>query len=401
MEAREAKALHIAAVNKLEPKNGRWLVPSQSGNGAYTVAVGRDEAWHCDCPDFEERQMPCKHVIAVTVTCQREYGNGSKITYSETVKITYRQDWPAYNKAQTNEKRMVMAMLAELCRGIATDQTPNSGRPRLPLGDMVFAGIAKVFSGMSARRFATDLSAAHDDGLIGSVPSYNSVLRYMQSPEMTPILSGLVELSALPLQAIEKDFAVDSSGFGTSTMRTWFSQKHGREVTGRTWRKAHVIAGVRTHVVTACVVTAPTVNDAPLLPELVNTTAKNFDVQAVMADKGYLSRNNAAEIEAVGADPFIAFKSNTVEPKPASAWARMWHMFAYRADEYLDRYHERSNVETVFHMLKSKFGDTLLAKSDDGQTNEVLAKIVCHNLCCLVQAFYELGIESEFGSLPV
>jgi hypothetical protein len=29
--------------------------------------------------------------------------------------------------------------------------------------------------------------------------------------------------------------------------------------------------------------------------------------------------------------------------------------------------------------------------------NEVLAKILCHNLCCLISAWYELGIEPVFG----
>jgi hypothetical protein len=28
--------------------------------------------------------------------------------------------------------------------------------------------------------------------------------------------------------------------------------------------------------------------------------------------------------------------------------------------------------------------------------NEVLCKILCHNLCCLIQASYELGISATF-----
>jgi hypothetical protein len=28
--------------------------------------------------------------------------------------------------------------------------------------------------------------------------------------------------------------------------------------------------------------------------------------------------------------------------------------------------------------------------------NEVLCKIICHNICCLIQETHELGIESEF-----
>jgi hypothetical protein len=47
-------------------------------------------------------------------------------------------------------------------------------------------------------------------------------------------------------------------------------------------------------------------------------------------------------------------------------------------------------------MVKAKFGDTLFAKTEQAQDNEVLAKFVAHNLCVLIQAFYELGIEADF-----
>jgi hypothetical protein len=47
-------------------------------------------------------------------------------------------------------------------------------------------------------------------------------------------------------------------------------------------------------------------------------------------------------------------------------------------------------------MMKARFGDTLYSKSHEAQVNEVLAKVVAHNLCVLVQAHYELGIEADF-----
>jgi hypothetical protein len=58
--------------------------------------------------------------------------------------------------------------------------------------------------------------------------------------------------------------------------------------------------------------------------------------------------------------------------------------------------HKRSNVETVFSMIKGKFGDAFRSKSDIGQLNEVLCKVLCHNLCVIIQAIHELGIEPKF-----
>jgi transposase len=144
-------------------------------------------------------------------------------------------------------------------------------------------------------------------------------------------------------------------------------------------------------------VSGPDNNDSPYLPELARTTAKGFQLRDVSADKGYLSKAKADAVEQLGASPFIAWKSNNVEPPAGSAWARMWHMFNYHRDEYMTRYHARSDVETTFSMVKRKFGDTLRGKTETAQDNEVLCKVLAHNLCCLVHAFHELGIDADLG----
>ncbi len=42
-------------------------------------------------------------------------------------------------------------------------------------------------------------------------------------------------------------------------------------------------------------------------------------------------------------------------------------------------------------MMKGKFGDSLHSKSNVGQLNEALCKVLCCNLCVLVQTMQELG----------
>jgi hypothetical protein len=58
-------------------------------------------------------------------------------------------------------------------------------------------------------------------------------------------------------------------------------------------------------------------------------------------------------------------------------------------------YHQRSNVETVFSMIKAKFGGEVRSKMEIAALNEVLCKIVCHNICCLISAAFELGLDLE------
>lgn len=47
-------------------------------------------------------------------------------------------------------------------------------------------------------------------------------------------------------------------------------------------------------------------------------------------------------------------------------------------------------------MIKAKFRDHVRSKTDVAMVNEVLCKILCHNICCLIQESYELGIAATF-----
>ena len=77
-------------------------------------------------------------------------------------------------------------------------------------------------------------------------------------------------------------------------------------------------------------------------------------------------------------------------------WAKMFHYFQYRREDFLQHYHKRSNVESTFSMIKAKFRDHVRSKSDTAMVNEVLCKVVCHNICVLIQEMYELNIEPTF-----
>ncbi len=76
----------------------------------------------------------------------------------------------------------------------------------------------------------------------------------------------------------------------------------------------------------------------------------------------------------------------------------MYFYYTYNQSWFMQQYHKRSNVETTFHMIKSKFGDSLRSKTTTAQINEALCKVLCHNLCCLIQSMFELNIKPEFWS---
>ena len=308
-------------------------------------------------------------------------------------------NWTAYNAAQSEEKHRFVELLADLCNTIGQPEQVMC-RPRLPLTDMLFAAAYKVYVGFSARRFTSDLKDAHAKGLIGNAAHFNRVNRYMANPDLTDALKSLVTMSSLPLKAAESDFAVDSSGFSTSRFVRWYNKKYGREVDNRMWVKVHLMLGVHTKIVSSVEVSGWTVHDTNYFVPLLEATAEYFQLRDVSADKAYLSRKNLKAVEELGGTPFVPLKKNTVEPtvEEDSTWAKMYYYFMYNRLNFMEHYHMRSNVESAFSMIKAKFGDALRSKSDTGQINEALCKVLCHNICCLVQAIHELGIERTFGS---
>ena len=324
---------------------------------------------------------------------------------TETVKVTrktYTQDWKAYNTAQTHEKSELQALLYELCRNVPEpEKRKGRGRPQLPLSDMIFSSTYKIYSTVSGRRFATDLREAKQRGYLSRLPHYNSVFNYLESEALTPYLYELIALSAAPLKSIESDFAVDSSGFSTGQFMRWLDVKYGTKEDRRQWLKLHLMVGVKTNIVTSVEVSDGYAHDYPFFKGLVDRTADaGFTMKEVSADNG--ASNMLATLQR-GAIPYIPFKSNSVPDSRGSygpkseLWSRMYHFYALHRAEFLQHYHKRSNIETTFHMIKSKFGQRLRSRTLTAQINEALCKVLCHNLCVVIQSVHELGIEPSFS----
>jgi hypothetical protein len=251
--ARQQRGLMIAATQVISRNNaGDYMVPSQSTNGHYRV-VQSPEGLKCACPDFELRGETCKHGFAVEFMLRRETKPDGTVIETRAARVTYSQPWSAYNKAQTTEKDQFCTLLRDLVSDVPSPEQKR-GRPSLPLSDMIFAAAFKVYSTVSGRRFMSDLRNATALGMIDKTPHYNSIFNVLDKESLTPILHELITRSALPLKALETDFAVDSTGFGLQSFYRHFSAKYGRESEHRAFLKVHAMIGTKTNVVTAVTV---------------------------------------------------------------------------------------------------------------------------------------------------
>lgn len=309
-------------------------------------------------------------------------------------------NWVALTKAQNNEKEMLFNIAQEMLSEITIVQNPaKKGRKFSDVKDMAFCLIAKTYAKVSSRRLESDLRQAQANEQIAKVPHFTTLMNFLEKPELTELLQELIRISALPIKELESQYAIDSSGFSSSQFGRWFDFKYGEEKIIRNWVKAHIMCGTRTNIITSVELTKAYGADTLQLQPLVEKTCKDFNVKEISADKGYCARKNFQIIASNGATPFIPFKSNVIAKKKGlMIWRKCYDYFHNKPQEYLEHYHRRSNVETCFAMIKQKFGKDLMAKNYVSQCNEVLLKILCHNICCLIQEYFENNIESYYST---
>lgn len=308
--------------------------------------------------------------------------------------------WHNYNESQTQEKALFVNILNDLCDLIEEPLHNNVGRKPAKTRDVIFALALKEYLNTSSRRVQSDLKLFKEVGFISSEIPFNTLLDHFERRELKAVLRELIEISALPLKQIELDFAIDATGFGTSRYKTFFNMKHMGEGRWRQYRKCHVVCGVKTNIITSVEITEGYVNDQTQFIPLANDTSRNFEIRDFCADKGYLASKHYSLIKELGGQAFIPFKKNSsgrAKHLDRGTYKSALRFFKEHREEFLERYHKRSNIESTFSMIKRRFGNNVKCKKEVSQDNEILGKVLAHNICVLVQEIFLNKINIDFN----
>lgn len=395
---RQLKGYEIAKRKQIQKTDKGWLVRSQSGFGFYKVS----EDLTCDCPDAELHKVTCKHTFAVKYYLGIEKIAPDGTTTTEKIKLTYPQALSVYNQAQTEEGKLFDELLVELLKEVDRPIHIGRGRPPMLIKDSLFVTMKKIYSQISSRRASSLFGFSAEKGHITHRPHFNTCSKLLNQEWLTPMLEDLLEITALPLKAVETQFSIDSSGFRTGS---WGAYREGKYPTTRKhkWLKAHICIGVKTNIVTSVKITDEDGADSPQFISLTQKTAENgFTIKEMTADKAYNSIDNYNEIQMVGGTAYIPYKSNTTTQSSkgnrARLWRKMFYYFQLNNEEFMQHYHKRSNVETTFSAIKRKMGETLRSKLHTAQVNELLCKLIAYNLTVVIHEMYELGIKPDFAT---
>lgn len=229
------------------------------------------------------------------------------------------------------------------------------------------------------------------------VPTYTTLHRRMRSLRIE-----------LPLLKDDEPLivAIDSSGFKIFGEGEWKVRQHGVGKR-RVWRKEHVVvvaAGKQKGMLTAGQGTDKDVADSAVLEELLKKTPQ--PIAAVAGDGAYDTMWERRLIAQRGAEALIPPRENAthwpertrgiVQPGAAERNAALDRIADVGQATWKEEvgYHRRSLVENTFYRLKTIFGERLMARRKQGDTQDAELAVRRYAL----NAFTQLGMPQ---SVPV
>ena len=288
----------------------------------------------------------------------------------------------SYNAAKARRYHFLLDEFLSLCNTVP-DIRSSRGRPvEFPLPTLFVLLGFKFDSGLGYRDFVAYVNfnpyLLERLGL-SRAPSHtllNSALRRLD----TPLVHRMQELLARK-KPPPKKVAVDSSGFSHTTGGEWRSVRF-KKTRKRRFHALHNVVDTDTLLINASRVKSVPGGDAKCMIALVRRVPAS-ELETVYGDKAYISRKNVQFISELGAYPGIEPKKNArSRARGYPAYGRLVRAYQPSPERWKEQcqYGKRSLVETVFSMMKLKFGGGLSSRGYRQQRRELLIKAILHNI---------------------
>jgi transposase len=288
----------------------------------------------------------------------------------------------SHNAAKARRYHFLLEELMSLCNMVPDIRSPR-GRPvEFPLPTLFVLLGLKLDSGLGYRDFVAYVTfnpSLLDMVGVSRVPHF-SLLQKAVTRLDTQLLHSMYELLARK-RPPPRRIAVDSTGFSHSTGGEWMSLRF-KKTLKRRFHALHNAVDTDTLMVNASRVCARPGGDVKHMTALVRRVPPS-ELEVVYGDKAYISRKNVQCIHDLGAYAAI-------EPKKRlKAQSRGYRGYKELIREYRrdpeawkkkHNYGKRCLVETVFGMMKVRFGGGLRSRGHRQQRRELLFKVVLHNI---------------------
>jgi transposase len=173
------------------------------------------------------------------------------------------------------------------------------------------------------------------------------------------------------------NLSIDSTGFSLDYSSYHYSTRIKRMEHNRSYVKTTLAVDTRTQCVAAVKIRLKRRHDTVDAIPILNKARFLGRIQTVVADRGYDSEELMQYIEhEIRAKPIIALKYAKKPLNKTRGEIRKRLKKAFPEKEY----HQRSKSETVNSTIKRRYDSTIRARKNHTQRQDILLKILTHNL---------------------